>query len=99
MRPHEVKTVRTEVLGLHQGDFARLIGVSRNTIVSWEKGRTPVPDLQAGIIRQLEQEAKRRENVEEWARGLLSLAVGGLFGLMLGKLFSNDHKATHSDET
>ena len=90
MRPHEVKTARTEVLGLNQGDFARLVGVSRNTIVSWEKGRTPVPDLQAGIIRQLEQEARHRENVDEWARGLLSLAVGGFFGIMLAKIFSED---------
>ena len=90
MTPGKVRDVRKQVLGLTQGDFARLIGVSRNTIVSWEKGRTAIPDLQAGIIRQLEQQAKRRDDTDEWARKLLALAVGGFFGMMLAKLFSDD---------
>ena len=90
MSGNEVRRIRTEAVGLNQEDFARLIGVSRGTVWSWEKGRTPVPDLQAGIMRQLEQEAKRREDTDEWARKLLSLAVGGLFGIMLAKLFSDE---------
>lgn len=90
MRPDEVRHIRKQVLGLTQGDFARLVGVSRNTIVSWEKGRTAIPDLQAGIIRQLGQEAKHRDDTEEWARKLLALAVGGFFGIMLAKLFSEN---------
>ena len=90
MDGNEVRRIRTEVVGLNQEDFARLIGVSRGTLWSWEKGRTGVPHLQAGIIRQLEQEAKQREDTDEWARKLLALAVGGFFGIMLGKLFSND---------
>lgn len=90
MRPDEIRYIRKQVLGLTQGDFARLVGVSRNTIVNWEKGRTAIPDLQAGIIKQLEHEAKNRDDTEEWARKLLALAVGGFFGVMLAKLFS-DH--------
>lgn len=90
MHGDEVRYIRKQVIGLNQDDFARLIGVSRGTVWSWENGRTSVPELQAGIIKQLEQEAKRRDDTEEWARKLLALAVGGFFGIMLAKLFSND---------
>ena len=90
MRPETVRYIRKEVLDLNQGDFARLVGVSRNTVVNWEIGRSGVPDLQAGIIRQLEQEARRRENIDEWAKKLLALAVGGLFLEMLSRLFRQD---------
>lgn len=90
MTPEEVRRIRKDVLGLNQADFARLVGVSRNTVVRWETGRIGVPHLQVGIIKQLEQEAKQRENIDEWARKLLALAVGGFFGVMLGKLFSDD---------
>ena len=90
MSPQEVRYIRKRTLKLNQGDFARLLSVSRNSVVKWENGRRPVPDLQAGIIRQLEEEAKRRDDIEAWAQGLLALAVGGLFGTMLAKLFKKD---------
>lgn len=94
MTPEECRHIRKNVLGLNQGDFARLLGVSRNTVVRWETGRVGIPHLRVGIIRQLEEEAKQRDQVDEWLRKLLALAVGGLFGAMLGNLFS---KGTSDD--
>ena len=88
MTPDELRHIRKDTLGLNQSDFARLLGVSRSTIVSWEKGRTAIPHLRADIVRRMGEEAKRRDDREQWARSLLALAVVGSFTLILEALFS-----------
>ena len=91
MEPQEVRRIRDR-LGLTQTDFGRIVGVSKTTVYNWETGTHGVPPLKAGVIRQLEQQAQTREDqeLEEWLNALLVLAVGGLFGVLLSKLFSND---------
>jgi DNA-binding transcriptional regulator YiaG len=41
MRPSDLTNIRTE-FDLSQSQLARLLGVSRNTIASWEIGRNPI---------------------------------------------------------
>jgi hypothetical protein len=44
--------------------------------------------LKQDIIRQLGEEAEQHQQNDEWVRKLLALAAGGMFGILLGKLFS-----------
>lgn len=50
----DVRELR-EKLGLKQQEFADLIGVSRNTVINYEKGM-PIPDSKSTILRRLKLE-------------------------------------------
>jgi transcriptional regulator with XRE-family HTH domain len=91
MQPQEVRRIRKR-LGLNQTDFGRLLGVSKTTVYNWETGTHGVPPLKGGVIRQLDAQAQKREQQEreEWLNALLVLAVGGLFTVLLNKIFSDD---------
>lgn len=87
MAPDQIRNIRHR-LGLNQYEFGQLLDVGRNTIVNWETGRTTPPELKQDIIRQLGEEAEQHQQNDEWVRKLLALAAGGMFGILLGKLFS-----------
>jgi DNA-binding XRE family transcriptional regulator len=91
MEPQEVRRIRSR-LGLTQTDFGRLLSVSKTTVYNWETGTHGVPPLKAGVIRQLDAQAQKREEKEreEWLNALLVLAVGGLFSVLLSKIFGGD---------
>ena len=42
MAPDEFKALR-KAAGYSQAQFARLLGLTRNTVYFWERGTTPVP--------------------------------------------------------
>lgn len=43
-----------EQRGLSQGELARLLGVSRRAVKSWEQDRTPIEELLERLARVLE---------------------------------------------
>jgi len=53
MAPDEIRAIR-QSLGLNQADFAERLGVSKDTVNSWEQGRrTPCCEhMEAHIRRQ-----------------------------------------------
>lgn len=91
MQPQQVRRIRNR-LGLNQTDFGRLLGVTQSTVYKWETGGHGVSPLKAGVIRQLDAQAQKREEKEreEWLNALLVLAVGGLFSVLLSKIFGGD---------
>ena len=91
MAPDEVRQIRNR-LGLSQADFGRLMGVTQSTVYKWETGGHSVPPLKVSVIRQLDRQAQAREEKEreEWLNALLVLSVGGLFGVLLSKIFGGD---------
>ncbi len=51
MTSEELKYKRKQ-LGLTQGDLARLLGVSKNTVFNWEKGKR-IPDSKTDILERV----------------------------------------------
>jgi DNA-binding transcriptional regulator YiaG len=49
MTPTELKAIRAK-LGLSQAALAELLGVKRNTVVRWEMGKHPMPELAVRLL-------------------------------------------------
>jgi DNA-binding transcriptional regulator YiaG len=60
MKPNAVREVRRE-LQLSQSDFARLVGVTPNTVARWERGELGMRPTTARLIELLtSRKTKRR---------------------------------------
>lgn len=92
MSPEEIKLLR-QSLDISQREFARLLDVSHATIQNWESGRTRPQKMKVDLMRDLRRKAQKEKerggDVQEFLEGLLALAAGGAFGLMLGKIYSD----------
>ena len=67
-----VKSVRTS-LGLTQEAFAHRLGVSREIVNRWEKGRVPLSDEKRSFI---EGEARMSIDTPSWQKDSMSLLRG-----------------------
>ena len=103
MDPSTIRQIRRD-LGITQPDFATLLNVGVATVRRWEKGNTRPNQLQVEmmtgihrkVMRRREQQRIQRENAQrekrnqEFIQGLVALAAGGAFGVLLGKIFSDN---------
>lgn len=60
MKAPELRRIRLQ-LGLNQTDFARKLGVARNSVTRWETGVYPVDETAARLARCLLREMKRAQ--------------------------------------
>jgi DNA-binding transcriptional regulator YiaG len=54
MQSSELKTIRAK-LGLSQAALAERMGVSRNTVVRWEMGLHPIPEMAVRLMKLLKK--------------------------------------------
>lgn len=52
MTPAQMKSVRSR-LGMSQAQFAKALGVERNTVARWENGRRKISKLASAAIEHL----------------------------------------------
>jgi DNA-binding transcriptional regulator YiaG len=52
VKPSELKSTRAK-LGLSQAALAERMGVDRNTVVRWEMGLHPIPEMAVRLMKLL----------------------------------------------
>ncbi len=61
MTPEELKKARKSLGYRTQEDFANLVGVTRDTIASWETGRNEIPKWLLNMIFLMQNESRFKE--------------------------------------
>lgn len=89
-----------------------ILDVGSATVRRWEKGQTQpgrfreevMIAIHEEVMRRREQQriaqgnAERDRRQQKFVEGLLALAAGGAFGLMLGKIFSGNSNEGNDDD-
>lgn len=86
MSPDEIRKLREEV-GLTQRQFAQLLGVSHQTVISWEKGRTEPPPVHVELMKRWKNQLHQKEQRKRLKKLLTAggaLTVGLLFDWLTG---------------
>jgi len=86
-----IRQQRTK-LKLTRVDYAKLLGVSQNTVLNWETGVSIPDDYRIVIINQLDKKIEQQKKLE--GNELLKiLAIGGVAAFLLWAL-TTDNKPT-----
>jgi transcriptional regulator with XRE-family HTH domain len=92
MNPENIKQIRAE-LGWSQSTLAHHLGYTAPTIMKWEKGITPPPDVVKGVLLKLDSQLdqKKKREKEEFIKGFGTLALtGGIVGFLTYIFNEND---------
>lgn len=88
MTPKEIRELREEV-ELTQRQFARLLGVTHQTVINWEKGRTEPQPVHLEIMERWKSRLQEREQKRRLKKLLTAGGALGV-GLLLDWLVGGD---------
>lgn len=77
--PNEIRKLREKV-GLTQRQFARLLGVTHQTVINWEKGRTEPPPVHVELMERWRNQLHQKEQRKRLKK---LLTAGGALGVGL----------------
>jgi len=86
--PNEIRKLRDEV-GLTQRQFARLLGVTHQTVINWEKGRTEPPPVHDELMERWRNQLHQKEQRKRLKKLLTAGGALGV-GLLLDWLVGDD---------
>lgn len=79
MSPGEIQDLR-EKTGLTQRQFGRLFGVSHQTVINWELGRTSPGPAHVELMERVRENIREKEQRERLKR---LIGAGGVLGISL----------------
>jgi len=88
MPPNEIRDLREKV-GLTQRQFARLLGVTHQTVINWEKGRTEPPPMHDELMERWWNQLHQNEQRKRLKKLLTASGALGV-GLLLDWLTGDD---------
>jgi len=91
MNPENIKQIRAE-LGWSQATLANHLGYTAPTVMKWEKGIAPPPDVVKGVFIKLRSQLDQKKKIEkeQFIKGLGTLALTGGIVAFLTYIFNEN---------